>query len=579
MNTNRDLFDSAAETGDVSEEDIIQFKSSYSLLDDTELIYQEITSSNTLSYEGKEIALDDIQTQAQIFTDRATYKHNGIPGNLPTINIYQKDDDGETVTVVKNLEDEVQLVTIFNKASNKTVELSRISPENPRTFATIKEEDYDFETLNNKFFFDSDDQNDQERKENSERQLFHRVDEQRQTEMATCRSYLVLEVAVAYESSFCRTYGGIEGADLKAASVVVETSIKYQNRLCIKLEISHLEGYCDSKSDPYQEFVNIGLSGCGNDGLIDRVREYWNNNRSDIHRDVMHLFTGTSLEKTSEGEVVGCAYGNTICQTQNAYGVDYISYTSSPNLQATLFAHELGHNSGGRHYEEKNGYIMNPEINVAQNGFSEVSLYDIDRYYNSVQCLEEEFPSTKPPNSPPLDENENGKIIVLTCQFFVTKVSTPDTPENKERIPNVFEDAIVATISNPNLTVEAKDFVFDLDEDKNRYLITFKAYQTPICFNDCDNKSRDIKDQIEDIIKNSFEQNLDEAADVNEVRHLFKNAEVDKSSIVTTDLATIDAPEAPTSSPTSRMLQPILPPIECRNSAKLLVNKIISIFI
>lgn len=580
LNLNENLFDSADVIVDILEEDIMNFKSSYSLLDDAEIRYQEITSSNTLSYNGKEIALNEIRTPVQIFTDGASYHHNGIPGNPPPINIYQQDDDESTLTVVKNIKEETQSVLIFNKDSNETVELGIISPLYPLTFATVTNADYDYEKINNKFFYESGHSNQTEQQENTERLLYNHMDEQRQTDTATCKFYLVLELAIAYESSFCRKYGGKEGADQKAASVVVHTSNMFQNYLCVKIKISHLEGYCDSKIDPYKQFVDKKISGCDRKGLVHDVRTYWMNNRKEIHRDAMNLLSGTELEIIDAGAVVGCAFRGKICDVDYSFGVDYIPFTSSQKLQAGLVAHELGHICGATHYAEKNGYIMNARINEGKNGFSSVSLNSINTKFSSVQCVEEERPSTNAPSFSPLEGNELRQQLIIQFSFFVEKVGNSQTTENEERISSVLESALINTLGNPNLSVESKDFSISKDlNSNNRYFIEFKTYEIAICINICSPFIVSTTDQVEEILNKDFDQRMKEASDVYEVHHLFKNAKMEKTSFVSTDTLIQDITEAPSSSPTKQMTAPLLPPSGCRNPAKLLINKMTSIFI
>ena len=350
-----------------------------------------MSSSNTLTCQGKTYAIDDIKTKLQIFTENATYRHNGFSSEIPESNIYQREDTEETITVVKNLQQEVELVTVSNKISKETVSLNIISPSHPRIFAQVEESDYDYNEINKIFNYDqSDDHN------NTERNLsnsFQTQSRQRKTE-AVCSSYKVVELAAAYESSFCKHYGGKDAANQRVQSIIAEVNDKYKMHACMKVKLSHLEGYCDSNSDPYKGF-RLNRSGCTNDGgLLDDVEEYWNKNRNDVHRDAMHLFSGTHFDDGYSG----CASTMSIC-TNKAYGVSRIRRNESVNLQALLVAHELGHILGASHYDNEKGFIMNSAIGSDSKGFSDESINVMNYVMSRTSCIHDE--RAQPQLTPP----------------------------------------------------------------------------------------------------------------------------------------------------------------------------------
>ena len=336
--------------------------------------------------------------------------HNNHFDSLPPTNIYQKEDSDEIVTVIKNRNEEAQTVAIVNKSNRKTVQMSAISPG---VFATIQDDDYDFADINSKYHY----------KDSGipiDLQLTQKTQTQSIIQQTPCDSYKELEVAVVYESSFCSEQGSSSNADDKVTSLIAGVSMKFQqDGICVKVVISHLEGNCDIINDPYREYMSLNLSGCDNTGVLQRVQGYWMNYRTDIPRDTVLFLSGTALECTDAGCVVGCAFQGSLCTQTYGYAVHHITYIDDFNLQATLIAHELGHNCGADH-EGESGFIMNAGINAASNGFSSDSIQSMADTFASTQCLEEigaptispapsapSFPTNSPPNSTSLFDRLN----------------------------------------------------------------------------------------------------------------------------------------------------------------------------
>lgn len=91
--------------------------------------------------------------------------------------------------------------------------------------------------------------------------------------LAVCSSYDIIKVAIAYESRFCSKSGGSQGAYNAVVDVVAQASIKYEE-LCAKVQISHLEGYCDSATDPYYNMFAGDI--CGTAGsVLTQFKDYW----------------------------------------------------------------------------------------------------------------------------------------------------------------------------------------------------------------------------------------------------------------------------------------------------------------
>uniref|UniRef100_A0A7S1BYA4 Peptidase M12B domain-containing protein n=1 Tax=Corethron hystrix TaxID=216773 RepID=A0A7S1BYA4_9STRA len=216
---------------------------------------------------------------------------------------------------------------------------------------------------------------------------------------AACTIFKVIELAVVYESTFCADLGDKDTADQRVISLVAGISLKYQQEgLCTKVNIAHIEGHCESTTDPYKEFVDTNQSGCGSFGLLDGFTQYWNDNRGDIHRDDAQLFSGTGLECSSGGCVIGCASVRALCNSR-AYGVNYATFSSNTNLVEVLIAHEMGHNCAASHEPSQN-YIMYAFVNQASLGFSPNTISTFTGYFNQLACIEDEATGPTVPPTP-----------------------------------------------------------------------------------------------------------------------------------------------------------------------------------
>jgi len=401
-----------------SNNDLNIFKTKHNILKDANIPIQTVSSSNSLQFQGKTYYLNDDSYQpVQVFSNHATYTLDGVDGPLPSSYIFQKQDSHEIVTITKNIEQKTQTVTIVNKKDRRTAEMSEVTPG---VFATTQAEDYDYININSKYHYGDTDV--------KEKVIFetagnHNIQSKTSSIQSPCTSYKELEVAIAYDSSFCSDLGSSSNADEKVMSLITAVSDKYrQDGVCVEVVISHLEGHCDSNNDPYKEFVSMNLSGCGNVGLLTMVKNYWMENKSDIHRDAVLFFSGTGLECTDEDTcMIGCAYRGSICNQDYGFAVNHVTFTEDFNLQATLVAHELGHTCGASHQDEHD-FVMTPEINLGTNGFSAESIERMNGVFASTQCLSEvsNLVSQNPTSSP----------IIAPSLSIVTSPSGSSNPLN-----------------------------------------------------------------------------------------------------------------------------------------------------
>jgi Metallo-peptidase family M12 len=187
-----------------------------------------------------------------------------------------------------------------------------------------------------------------------------------------CTSYREIELAVVAESSFCQAVGGPTNVDMAVDVIVANVASEYEiNSLCFTIVITHYEKHCDPSNDPYRKGVDLNVSGCSSKnnsnnnnneeyGLLDHFEDFWNANRTNVHRDVAELFTGTPLEcgpcnlgaidpapNSKRCCTVGCSRPKKSCSNlENSYGVSWVTYSSSHVARSNLVAHEIAHTLG-----------------------------------------------------------------------------------------------------------------------------------------------------------------------------------------------------------------------------------------
>ena len=151
---------------------------------------------------------------------------------------------------------------------------------------------------------------------------------------SSCSDFNVIEISVVVDSVFCAEQGGQVGAQAFVQSIVATASQYYEiPGLCAKLQLKQQIYFCEG-TDPIQTLAD-GNNACG--GLLGDFAGFVAD--EGILGDVVHLFHG----KDYSGNTIGCAYFNTLCNTNGfSSGVNQMTFSSILSVQAQLLAHENG---------------------------------------------------------------------------------------------------------------------------------------------------------------------------------------------------------------------------------------------
>jgi len=386
-----------------SKEVMDEFMKNHQMKQGIDLPMIKISERNTIKVNGAVHSMDDLLPM-DVFSPDATYMDDGKEKPLPAVAMFMKVASDNTMLVTKGPGGNVQTIDItYADGSNTFMEevsggvLAVMLPE-----ARDKEAMSKFIMAETKLLGESGNNSSEPQIGRSSsgnakeiglgwRKLMEQSDSSREERhlQSGCSMLRVIEVAIAYDSSFCSKMNGASNANAAAQQIVARASTLYQNNFCGKIQITYLEGFCDPSTDPYAAGVRLNQSVCGNSGLLQFFSSFWGTNRGSVRRDTAHLFSGTALECNNAGCVIGCASVQSLCSTSSSYGVNHITFSTDGQIQSNLFAHELGHNSGSSHDNQTDGveWIMEPFISSGANGFSTQSRSAIGNYLAGSSCI------------------------------------------------------------------------------------------------------------------------------------------------------------------------------------------------
>jgi len=354
-----------------SKEVMDEFKKSHQMKLGIDLPMIKISKRNTIKVNGAVHSMDDLLPM-DVFSPDATYVYDGKKKPLPAVATFMKVDSDTTMLVTKGPGGNVQTIDItFADGSNTYMEevsggvLAVMLPEARDKEAISKSLMADTKLIGESGNNSSEPQIGSSSGNAKEiglgwRKLMEQSDSSREERhlQSGCSMLRVIEVAIAYDSSFCSKMNGASNANAAAQQIVARASTLYQNNFCGKIQITYLEGFCDPSTDPYAAGVRPNQSGCGNSGLLQFFSSFWGTNRGSVRRDTAHLFSGTALECNNAGCVIGCASVQSLCSTSSSYGVNHITFFTDRQLQSDLLAHELGHNCGATHGNPNNNQVI-----------------------------------------------------------------------------------------------------------------------------------------------------------------------------------------------------------------------------
>jgi len=369
-----------------------KFMSRHHMKKGVDLPMQKISKRNTIKVNGAVHSLEGL-IPMDVFSDDATYMFEGKAKARPTAATFMKVESDSTMLVTKGPGGNVETVDItYTDGSN--IQMHEISDG---VLAIMLPEALDKKAMKQFVLAHADPSKDGSNGNESRTLMARGADSSVMDErnlQSGCGSLRVIDLAIAYDSSFCREAGGANNANAIAQQIVARASSIYQSNLCTKIQITHMEGFCDPSTDPYRAGTASRQSGCSGDGLLRWFTNYFNTNRSSVNRDTAHLFTGTSFES----RIVGCAWTRNLCNS-NSYAIHNFA-SRDLQSQTVSFAHELGHNAGYDHdpFTSNVEWIMEPTVNSGANGFSPQSRSAIGNYLAGSSCISVEQSQPLIPN-------------------------------------------------------------------------------------------------------------------------------------------------------------------------------------
>lgn len=186
-----------------------------------------------------------------------------------------------------------------------------------------------------------------------------------------------IEIATETDYEYVQTLGGSQAANNEILGILNQVDAIYQRDLGLTVKVVYQHTWATS-DDPY---------GAGLNNLLDEFRTYWNNNFTNIRRDVAHIWTNNS-----ESNIAGLAYFAVVCKNASfSYGLS--KRLSTATTRTVVTAHEIGHNIGAEHVEggSCDNTIMNPGVGSGtQTTFCQTSRNQIGSYVSqNSSCLSE----------------------------------------------------------------------------------------------------------------------------------------------------------------------------------------------
>ncbi len=265
-----------------------EFKRKNLLKNSTTIKLQKMASM--IRYDDVEYDLDDLEHFSIIST-----KFNKQPfTNTSNSPLWKKEINGTLLLVIKNEKDQIQHVNLLRDDNRVDFVVTQDKDGHPM-YATISLADYDEErinsmTKNHKDAFKYAVESNENAKTDSSTLVVPRQKSDH------CTNFRVIEVAIAYDATLCKRFNYSKDQTDRHVQAIVGLASHFYEPMCLKLEISYLEGYCDERRDPFQDIVR-------SESILERFTMLWREEREGISRDVAHLLTGNNFEQGVLGEI------------------------------------------------------------------------------------------------------------------------------------------------------------------------------------------------------------------------------------------------------------------------------------
>jgi len=277
------------------EDEVSKIKKDLYLLANSNLPRQRLTDSGNFEANGRTYSVKDLQP-FNVFTYNATIMVDGqlqpMEDDCTRSRLFMsRGERGETILVSReggkeDTDGAIKSIDVLGHDGSE-VFLQALSDG---SFVSIHQEDVDKEKLKGLSIGgirgDEDELFDSDVDDSGTRKL-----------QQGCSSYKVVEVAIAYDSTFCsRVAGGRPETARSVVEAAVARATLLFEEICVRVRLSHLEGYCTASEDPYQTAIATNNIGCGNQrGALQVFQDIWQSSRGNVNRDTAHLFYGANF--------------------------------------------------------------------------------------------------------------------------------------------------------------------------------------------------------------------------------------------------------------------------------------------
>jgi hypothetical protein len=262
--------------------------------------------SSSIFYNDIEYSLDGFE-QFSILSKKDNFTHLDV-ANSP---LWKKEVNGTLFLIVKDEFDQIEHVSILGGGDNRTdivaVPSNHSQSNQEALYAMISITDYDNDkinsmTKNHKDAFKYYDNQFAKTADTTFKQSIQKSSDH-------CSSFKIIDVAIAYDSTLCEKFGYNKQSADRHVQAIVGLASNFYEPMCLKLEISYMEGYCDTSTDPYQKMVR-------SKSILELFTASWRSYRQTVRRDVAHLLTGNNFENGILGTSFFSSSSNLCCFSQ-----------------------------------------------------------------------------------------------------------------------------------------------------------------------------------------------------------------------------------------------------------------------